>query len=345
MISEYSCPLCGSDSWETVQKYKYYPDSGTEFSFPYRDKCINLWNRIRSIFYVLMFSAPKPKTVSVRFFTAYEMLRKRVLFDIWFPGEKEIALTSRFCTQCGFMAYSPRPDNNDLEKKYAFLTERATSKDVRNHLAALELDSYSKRNRDEIFRLVTAETGQEHQRVLDFGGGIGWYLMPFFEHGHECLLIDFDTEQLPGIRKIADVIEDIPGGFKCDVVISRATLEHVADPLSIVGALYEILDDGGILYALVPDEINGGINRLGSDPVTHVNFFTSGSFEYLLRTAGYEILNSGIDEMQNIWVVAQKRDRRNDTIPTPGCAQTERLLHPGKINTLKRIIREIKRRF
>ncbi|MFC1538664.1 class I SAM-dependent methyltransferase [Candidatus Latescibacterota bacterium] len=340
MISDYSCPVCGSDSWKSVQKYIYHAKDRPVFSFSYRDKCINFFNRIRHLFNVLLFSAPLPKTVSINRITDYEFLRRQVLFDIWFPAEKTITLTSCYCTQCGFMAYSPRPNENDLEKKYAFLTGQTTSEDAHSHVAFLESDSYSKRNRDEIFRLISTEISSGNFRILDFGGGIGWYLKPFLEHGHECMLIDFDTEQLPGIHKIADVITDIPPDFKCDVVISRATLEHVADPLSILKAFHEILNDKGVVYALVPEEIFGGINRLGSDPVTHINFFTSDSFNYLFKLAGFDIVLSGIDEIRNIRVLARKTELSDYNVPVPGCSATEQLLYPGRIYSLKRIIRD-----
>lgn len=56
-----------------------------------------------------------------RVLSDYELLRRRVLFEVWCPGRNEVTLTERMCRQCGFMAYAPRPTSADVAAKYRFL--------------------------------------------------------------------------------------------------------------------------------------------------------------------------------------------------------------------------------
>ena len=335
MISNYLCPLCKSNNWKSVQNYIYETQKYSSFSLPYQDKFIHRLHRLRSLCYALLYAAPKPKNISVKMLTAYERLRRDVLFEIWFPDKNEVILTSQYCTNCGFMTYTPRPTKTDLRAKYEFLNKHNTSEETEELLQFLEKDHYSKRNREEIYKLVTCELSEKKLKVLDFGGGNGWYLSPFLEHGHECSLIDNDEEQLPGIKKIANEIHEIPSNVMFDAIICRATLEHVADPLSIIKKFYVILRDNGVVYALVPVEILGGISRLESDPVTHINFFTRKSFELLFKLADFEIVNSSIDAMKNIWVVARKAKIKSTVTYTNNILEIERLLYPGRLYTLK----------
>ena len=338
MISNYSCPLCKSNNWKSVQNYIFKTQHYSSFSLPYQDKCIHRLHRLRSFFYALLYAAPKPKNISVKILTTYERLRRKVLFEIWFPDKHEVIMTSQYCTHCGFMTYTPRPTETDLRAKYKFLNKHTTPEETEELLQLLEKDHYSKRNRQEMYTLVSREVNGKKLKVLDFGGGNGWYLSPFLEHGHECSLIDYDEEQLPGIKKIANELHEIPSYVMFDAIICRATLEHVSAPLSIIEKFHGILRDNGVVYALVPDEILGGISRLGSDPVTHINFFTRKSFELLFRMANFEIVNSSIDEMKNIWVVARKAKIKSTVTFANNILEIEQLLYPGRLYTLKKVL-------
>ncbi len=337
MILNYSCPLCKFKNWSPVQKYIYNVRDHLSFSSLHKDKYISRLTLLRSLFYTLIYAAPKPKNISVRTLTSYERLRRKVLFDIWFPGKEQVILTSQYCMNCGFMAYTPRPTEKDLEAKYEFLYKNSAPEEIEEYTFFLEKDPYSKRNREMIYELVTDEIIEKKLKVLDYGGANGWYLLPFLEHNHECELIDYESEQLPGIKKIGNEIHEIPSDSMYDAIICRAILEHVADPLSIVNKFHNILHDNGVIFAMVPDEILGGISRLGPDPVTHINFFTPKSFELLFKLADFEIVGSDTDEMNNIWILARKAQNRGTFTHGNEIIDTEQLLKPRRTYIIKKV--------
>ena len=141
----------------------------------------------------------------------------------------------------------------------------------------------------------------------------GSFLLPFMEDGDDCHLVDYNDRPLPGIKKIANELYEIPPNNKYDVIICSQTLEHVVEPRTIVSRFYNLLKEDGLIYAEVPNEIFGDISaRLGPDPVTHINFFTPKSFEILLRFTGFEITVSNPDKYGTIWCLATKSKTNNN---------------------------------
>jgi hypothetical protein len=43
-------------------------------------------------------------------------------FEVWFPGETEISVTTVLCDECGFVTYLPRSDEAAIDAKYRLLT-------------------------------------------------------------------------------------------------------------------------------------------------------------------------------------------------------------------------------
>jgi len=338
MITDYSCPLCKTKKWKSVQNYIYKTRNFSSFSIPYQDKFINYFNGFHGFLRAFLYAAPKPKDITEKMLTSYARLRRRILFEIWFPKEKEVIITSQYCLNCGFMAYTPRPTNADLRAKYEFLGKIYPPDEREKYTSFLEKDTYFNREKKIIYELITNEVSGKKLKILDFGGGFGWFSLPFLAHGHDCSLVDYADMQLPGIKKIANEINELPSDISFDAIICRATLEHVADPLSVVEKFHYILKDNGVVYAMVPDEIMGGITRLGTDPVTHINFFTPQSFKLLFKLANFKIACSDTDEMNNTWLLAKKASN-NDTVTISNeLLDIERLLKPDRFYCFNKVI-------
>ena len=64
----------------------------------------------------------------------------------------------------------------------------------------------------------------------------------------------------------------------------------------------------------------------------------SKSFELLFRMANFEIVNSGIDEMKNIWIVARKAKIKSNVTFADNIFEIEQLLYPGRLYTLKKVL-------
>ncbi len=251
MDVNFDCPVCRADNWESVRRYRYGKS----------DKTCSDGGPI----------------------TRYLALRRRVLFDVWFPDIEEVVLESLLCRGCGFMCFSPRPSTDDIDAKYRFL--QVVEKDIggqRSDRKSLERD---RKRAHKVFEVIKRYAPDDKLRVLDVGGGNGRILIPFIEQGHDCYLVDYNVNPIKGVNKIADRLEDVPLGNKYDVVICSHVIEHLAEPAVALKQMADLIEENGVIYGEVPLGVWGGIG-IENDPVTHVNFFTRASFETLFRIVG-----------------------------------------------------------
>lgn len=309
MKTVFCCPACQSENWDIKDDYKYLRS----------EKCSSNLN------------------------DEYLKLRFLIFFDIWFPNCDEVCLQSMVCLNCGFMTYTPRPSETDVDAKYRFLQLKERNiggqdPDKKN----LKADH---KRAEAIYRKLTSLTRKKCWEVLDFGGGNGKLLLPFLERGHSCDLVDYTYEPLPGIRKIGETLKDIPQNRKYDVIICSHVLEHVAEPARIVKELVELLADEGVIYAEVPMEIWEGI-KIERDPVTHINFFTENSFKVVFLQQGLQIIESkqlvgtySGWRLDVIGIVAGKNNGSTLIDSGIGVVETLRLLNPSISMHLRRLWR------
>ncbi|MGC2048960.1 MAG: class I SAM-dependent methyltransferase [Gallionella sp.] len=207
-----------------------------------------------------------------------------VLFKVWFPGKESVTLTSVVCEGCGFVCFTPRPSEDDINAKYKFLS---TDPETGNEIS-LDLASDEPRAADICQRLHPFLPKQAS--ILNFGGGNGRLLRPFILDGHRCYLVDYPGEILPSIYYMGATLSNIPIGQRFDVIICSHVLEHLADPYVLVANLKHYLLETGTLYVEVPVEI-WKHPPLPIEPVTHINYFTPASLLHLLERAGLDVFS------------------------------------------------------
>jgi len=243
MIERPSCPVCGESRWRTIGTRGY---------------------RLSDI-------------VSLN---EYEQMRYRVLFEVWFPGQSEIELTSRLCRECGFVTYTPRPSADDVEAKYLFLS------DINNTDRSPALSTRDPERARLLYRSLRRHLPDGRRaRVLDFGGGDGRLMREFLKTMCFCYLVDYSKKACSGIERLGSTEDDIPGDVNFDLIICSHVIEHVADPLQVLTKLKGHLNPNGAIYVELPMEIWGAA-PLHNEPVTHVNFFTVGSTRRLFERTG-----------------------------------------------------------
>jgi len=279
-------------------------------------------------------------------FNEYLKMRRRVLFEVWFPDSQDIVLDSMLCRRCGFMSFSPRPTKDDIEAKYRFL--QVNERDIGGQgggRGALERD---RKRAMKVFGVVSRHAKGRGRDVLDVGGGNGKLLKPFIDAGHTCSLVDYNVNPITGVTKIADRLEDVPMENRYDIVICSHVMEHLADPAGSLRNMAGLLRDGGVIYGEVPLGVWGGIG-IENDPVTHVNFFTRASYESLFRKNGFEILDANQEvgvynkRIDVIYVVGKKSNAPPEEISwRPD--ETRRLLAPTFLMKLGRVLRLRRRR-
>jgi len=87
-----------------------------------------------------------------------------------------------------------------------------------------------------------------------------------------------------------------------DVVLFGDTLEHIADPVAVLGRLRSAMDDDGVLIVSIPNFANWAVRLQiltgrfrytdrGILDRTHLRFYTEKSFREMLRDAGFRVVD------------------------------------------------------
>ena len=312
MLDTFACPACGSQEWSPVETFIYRrTDRLGGRTFP----VAVLWRRMKRTAYILSLARPRRRPVTSRSVGRYHYVRRMVLFDVWFQGADMVTLTSVCCRECGFMAYSPRPTDQDVAAKYAYLKEVEPDIGGQTGYGSRALRSDLLRANRVCERCAPHLRTDAVLRVLDYGGGNGKLLRPLVAGGHSCYLVDYNDTPIPGVTKICNDMSGLGGDQVFDLILCSHVLEHVSDLGSLVAFFHRRLDPAGLLYVEVPQEIWAGL-KLEADPVTHINFFTGASLARLLLDNGFEILESrqqvatyGGATLEVLWVLARPTAR------------------------------------
>lgn len=313
MEERFACPVCTKRNWKTSLTYTF--------------KRADFENQFQSKNYVTMYWAK----------------RQHILQNIWLPGQDDVKLTSVYCDACGFMCYSPRPTDADLAKKYIFLNSFPQTK------ASSDPAARSSKITDfRALRIFTiARDRFKHQKidVLDYGGYNGRLLKYFVTEGHNSYLVDYTEEMIPGVKRIGCTIADIPASYRFDMIICSHVLEHVVDPVNLLRSFRPFLKDDGIVYIEIPLEIWKGI-PITSDPVTHINFFTTHSLRNAILNSKYHILKLragfqpyGEKYKRVAWAIASPQN--GETATVFNSVKTKNLLHPGLLAVGRRTAEDI----
>jgi SAM-dependent methyltransferase len=90
--------------------------------------------------------------------------------------------------------------------------------------------------------------------VVDVGGGAGWFTEAFVAHGARCVLVEPDRDELFSRKTVPDgaVLGD---GLRlplrdgaADIAFSSNVLEHVPDPMRLIGEMIRVTRPGGLIY-------------------------------------------------------------------------------------------------
>jgi SAM-dependent methyltransferase len=280
--------------------------------------------------------------------------RQRVLFEVWFPDDDQVALALTWCRTCGFVCYTPRPDAVDIERKYASVhasipAGSATQAGLGAHpepgepvVSFSQLRAHDSYRAERTHRQLTSHLGAPG-RLLDVGGGHGQLLGPFIAAGWSCAVVDYNEDVLPGIERLGSTLDDVGDDMVFEGAICSHVLEHLADPVALLEQIRRHLVPGGALIAEVPHEVWRGI-PIDRDPVTHINFFTSSSFASLFTMNGWEILEQHQrrypGERQVVGVVVARPSETAPRLSGQGARETATLLDPGRVARLRHAVRK-----
>ncbi len=129
--------------------------------------------------------------------------------------------------------------------------------------------------------------------VLDVGCGLGGLLDTLADAGWTTYGIDPATKV--AFRRHRELTE-IPDTPMFDLVVLHHVLEHVTDPSTMLAAVARAVRIGGFAFVSVPNV--DGLDQHGDlkyclRSSTHVMAYTGRCLEWLLATAGFELVSAG----------------------------------------------------
>ena len=207
------------------------------------------------------------------------------------------------CAICGFRHALPLPDPAELEQAYreAYYTQEKPT--FLAHAAEdQEWAALSFRDRLESFERILP---RERRRILDIGCGPGFFLKTAKERGWQVKGLEPSRQAAGHARGLGlDVAEDFfnartaatLGHF--DVVHLNNVLEHVPNPIELVGFARDMLTPGGILCLNVPNDFTPfqagaraalSLSEWWVAPPHHLNYFDFESLSHLVSAAGFTV--------------------------------------------------------
>jgi len=208
------------------------------------------------------------------------------------------------CMECGFAHILPLPSDCELKKIYK---EEYFSRDKPAFIESVRDDSeWWNEVYDDRLEVFESMLYMGKKRLLDVGCGPGFFLQRGTERGWRCLGVEPSKKAADYARGLGmNVINDFfdgpimrDEGLEFDAVHLSEVLEHVADPLAVLEGAYGLLDEGGIVCAVVPNDFSPVQKvlgeRLGFEPYWisvphHINYFSFDSMKALLVKAGFTI--------------------------------------------------------
>ncbi|HYD82308.1 MAG TPA: class I SAM-dependent methyltransferase [Paucimonas sp.] len=182
------------------------------------------------------------------------------------------------CNQCGSAFTVDLPDDVTLENFYRVAFDYRWYQD---HLPAKIRDSEIRIQ--EYAKLLG-------RRVLDFGGGLGYFSQTARKYGYESVTYD------PFAGGMAPLEND------WDTVVGLHMLEHASDPDRICTQIKKFLKAGGRVIFAVPNFDGLGYRTFGmrwvwaQPPLMHVFHFTAKGLRALLTRHGFQDLEVSYHE-------------------------------------------------
>ncbi len=206
------------------------------------------------------------------------------------------------CESCGFKHIIPIPGRDELDKIY------------REEYYTQEKPLYLERFRedqgwwnlvyDERYDTFESLMYENRRRILDVGSGPGFFLLRGKERGWDTLGIEPSTEAVEhsrslGLNIVEDFLDDKTAAKlgKFDVVHMSEVLEHVSNPKEMLELAHNLLNPGGLVCVVVPNDYNPiqkiltsyfGYSPWWVAPPHHINYFDFISLCNLFKKVGFE---------------------------------------------------------
>lgn len=207
--------------------------------------------------------------------------------------EYGIPQTNVICNSCGLIYSNPRLDQESYKLFYSSDIYREIY-DGNLNFKEINKSRFSQHTGRYIYEIITSNTDlSKNFKILDFGCGGGWNLIPFISFGCECLGLDYSESlvkigQDMGLPLKNGGISDIENKF--DVIILSHVFEHFLNPIQNLKQILNHLNPKGIIYIEVPN-----INNLspGQMHLPHTYCYSPTTFKYYVEKSGLKTIDFG----------------------------------------------------
>jgi SAM-dependent methyltransferase len=208
------------------------------------------------------------------------------------------------CDRCRFKHIVPMPTPAELEHAYGHEYYSVEKPLYIQHVSE-DLDWWNMiyRERYEQFERLLPE---DRRRVLDVGSGPGFFLLHGQQRGWKTLGMEPSVQAAAhsrglGLNVVQGFLSDATaaGLGTFDVVHLSEVLEHVPDPAGLLGVVHRLLDAGGLVCIIVPNDYSVFQEALRRScgfapwwvaPPHHINYFDFDSLRALLG-ARFEVIS------------------------------------------------------
>ena len=209
------------------------------------------------------------------------------------------------CELCGFKHVVPIPGEEELATIY------------RDEYYSLEKPFYLDWHQEDLpwwntvyqdrYQTFEDNLPGTNRRILDVGSGPGFFLLHGKERGWDVLGVEPSSQAAAHARGLG---LDIMEGFfdeqvascigKFDVVHMSEVLEHIPDPRKMLRLAYGVLNPGGLIAVIAPNDYNPfqcalrtmyGYEPWWVTPPHHINYFDFASLSRLLEVIGFQIIS------------------------------------------------------
>jgi SAM-dependent methyltransferase len=210
------------------------------------------------------------------------------------------------CGACGFKHIVPVPTAEEMEEIYR---EEYYSKEKPLYLERVEEDrDWWNMVYGERYDCFEEKLPSGSRRILDIGSGPGLFLLHGKQRGWQTLGVEPSSQAAAYSRDLGlEIVESLLDGRTAkkigafDVVYMHEVLEHIPDPSGMLRLAGGLLNPGGLLCVVVPNDYNPfqyalvtscGYEPWWVAPPHHINYFDLDSLSRLLASSGFEVMSS-----------------------------------------------------
>lgn len=208
------------------------------------------------------------------------------------------------CQSCGFRHAVPLPEPAALEQAYRENYYAGEKPTFLSHAA--EDQAWAELAQTDRLEIFERSLPPSQRRLLDIGSGPGFFLKTAKSRGWRVLGIEPSRQAAAHARELGvEVVEGFfnaetaPGLGRFDVVHMNNVLEHIPDPISLVGLARDLLVPGGIACINVPNDFSPFQLAASAAQNTrewwlalphHLNYFDFSSLCGLVERLGFQVI-------------------------------------------------------